>query len=351
MITNKSKIKLKDFPLFTCVMYTVTNTLTKQKIHNNEACVSLYRDYEWCCAFDCRLIPYNSAGIGNIWRGRCRGHLEEGDRLAFHPKCDIPISQISRYKTVSSRSPELPTKLVVPMRGGDRYHAKSSYNVLADRCVLFISYVHKIVIVLSLGYPTDTFTENDFKELFHNTLSHEYPEDYFSLLDDGQVFSILYSISTLDYAILTGMIPQNKIICEKYVPVNSEPLTFDIIKSTYSLLCSPDAQVRETALINLGQHNTAGYQFLVWWLLNTFWNYASAYKQKNSGFRWLCILLDPDGPMQKPYMQTEIKMARELVKEYTDGGVYWDEQDQCVLLDKSSLRKRPGVYQLFNCLT
>lgn len=351
---EKSKFNLADFPYYTCVLYSVYNTPTKERITKGEVRIAPKYNGERISSKTYRIGP--NFRSGSIWMNAPRGKLKEGDRLAFHPNCDIPISAVKKYETVSARSKEMPTKLVIPMRGGNLWGIKSAYRILASNVILFKSEVHKGIVAINLGFftnnPTspDYLTKEDFVRMFRNSLGHMYPVDYFELVDDGEPCSILSNISDLDYAILTRTIPQDMLISEKSVPINDKPITPEIIMSCYNLLRSPDQEVREAAMLTIAQHDIRPWQSLVWWLLNTFWDSIYYFKSRNSCFRWVCLLCEPECNY-KSFSFEETLEARKFVEKLTEGNVYWNDPDNVVIVDRSSLKSKPGVQKLYDIIT
>ena len=329
---SKSRVKLDIFPDYTCCFYHSSLNFSKEMY---DVCVTptivVYNQYGGWDDKLYRLIPeerLNSSGL----RIRARGTLEEGDRLLLHPKCDIPALSISsKYKVISSRSDTVANKIVVP------YRRPQPWNTIGGCIIPFINHKDKVILLVGMGR---WFTETDLTpteaEIFLSMSRIDISVGGFKALDQEKLK--MYRLTDMDaisYALMSGMIPRDKVISDMDVPVKGDPITKELIYNAYKLLNSSDNQLRETACMTLAQHNCKGYEELIGWLLWVYRKQLYGLKARNAAFRWLTICCDEYYVRQGQFYQYKSnEAAKWFVEQLTGGKIHWNEDGAMVVEDK-----------------
>ena len=342
-ITNNTRqLNLEEFPGYRCYLLRFAEkvseeNLPKQKIDD----IPGYRNYTYEYY---NLIPDGKDCYSSLWKDCTKGKLVEGDRLMLHQKCDIPSTAIKKYETVSSVSKDVPTKYVVPLRDNDG--GRHIYSKAEDGFVVFVNNYRHIVLLMCNSWFCPESDRSYDTDLFMRTLNQElYDADGFELLDGCvKYYQAVKFVDKTDYALFNGMIPPELIINEADIPVGDGPVTKELILNSYKLLQSRDQQIQDTALITLAQHDCSGYEELLGWLFYHMADNRYILKARNSAFRWLMIRVEKFGKYST-YSSTfhqldSIKAGRWLVRQLTDGKVYWNEENTMCIDDKSIISRQ-----------
>jgi hypothetical protein len=230
-----SRTTLSAFPDYDA--YLIVNT------HGEYGFGGLYKDqilFKYYCRYgrfrwlyDCHDLIERSS-LPNIICGT--SEVSGSDTFIMHPDCIIPRSLVSVGKVLNEKSPETPTKLVVPYNYINSVH----YETVS----LMVNPIAKIVFIIVTKISEDDARGNEAEWL--NGIVHS-PDLYgtFSQADlcdftmpYGKSVFLLSKFSDFDFALLQGCIPPDKVICETKLTTGNDPLTVDALYSCYKMLSS-----------------------------------------------------------------------------------------------------------------
>jgi hypothetical protein len=315
-----NKTWLSDFPEYTAY-YIVENDgewgLSKNKQITNQIFFRYYCKYG---RYQSMAYSHNLLLKKNIpffVSSTCE--VTESDRLLIHPDCSVPRTLISVGKVLSDKSPDTPTKLVIP------YNYMNNLNGI--QCVLMVNHDAKLVFIIvtrvdevGLGW-----TEQEWLNglLISPELTADFSHDELSgmTMPYGKSVFLLSNFDDYDSVIAQAMIPQDMIITETKLITGEDPLTVDILYSCYKMLDSSDNQIVESACNMLARNRFNHVKTIVRWLLRTYKSKISYYRSKSTAFRWLWFMCINCYKLSTPDIKA---MAKELIIKITNNGIHWD---------------------------
>lgn len=267
--------------------------------------------------------------------------VEENDRILFHPKCKFPKSILRTGKSYTSKSPDLPTRVAVPLN-----FPLCSIRATRSEIVLMINENTKTLLLIdSNTYGNDVGgTEEQWKHSLQ--MSRELYSDiedleHFELVDGTNLYTCIWGLTDLDYAILTEMIPKDIVVREDILEVGADELSVDDLLSCFSLMQSSDDNIVETAFQMLAHHKFNNRTGIIYWMIRNFGaeDLAFRYKQKSSAFSWLMrVVYDRHNHCTNtPKLRGigEREAAKQIVTRLSNGGISWNDQDEMVVTDFS----------------
>lgn len=247
------------------------------------------------------------------------GEVTESDRLLIHPDCSVPRTLISVGKVLNDKSPDTPTKLVIP------------YNYIGNMngtpCVLMVNHDAKLVfiIVTKVDEGGLGWTEQEWLDglLISPELTADFSRDELTgmTMPYGKSVFLLANLTDYDTAIAQALIPQDMIVAETKLITGEDPLTVDILYSCYKMLDSSDNQIVESACNMLARNRFIHVEPIVGWLLRTYRSKISYYRSKSTAFRWLWFMCINSYKLSTPDAKA---MAKELIIKVTNNGIHWD---------------------------
>lgn len=314
---------------------------------NNRVEIADFEDYKWyLISFECPIPSEEDFNNGNVrfeFEYGFPNHMDKlkiirrtyiskniagcystgsDDVLLVHPGCSIPRSLITYSKVYNEKSPEVPTKIVIPTNFPKIRWGRSS--------ILFMNDSAKIGFLANVYGNNVNGTVQQVKESLLKSMDivSKFGQEIIEGMElpfGTEVFgSTRASLFTdIDLALIYGMFPKSIVVREENVMVGSEPVTVDLLYSCYKMLQSPDRQIRETALNMLARSKFNNWKPLIAWVLGSSAYDVHYYGSRSTAFRWL---RDRCGYSTNPRFTLEAQKAaaRELLTRITDGDLYWD---------------------------
>lgn len=314
---------LDDFPGYKCYYISAVNgdySLTKVS-GNTEPIVFRYTNKYYRPSYvftnhqviDNRLIPSILCGDDDI---------TDSDAFIVHPNCIIPRTLISKGKVLNDKSPEVPTKIVIP------YGYLNSVGT-GQHCILAVNDFDKLIFLITVYYATS----NDYRDCeatwldaIRNSpeLVGDFGYDKLSRVSFpyGRNRFRVTNVEPLDYALLTGSIPPENVVCENRLHTGTEKLSADMLYSCFKMLYSVDTQITETACNMLARSDFSNVESVVYWLLYTYRSKISYYKSKSTAFKWLWFMCFKQFHRSTP---VGLEIAKQLLVRLTDNKVKFDD--------------------------
>lgn len=339
---ERSRVNIIGYEDYTChilspISYNNTTATITAAAFQQDAIRFAYSPY-YCGSYNnsgrtvC-LIPYDAQYKAIV--PKCYT-TEPDDRLMFHPRSKFPRSMLSNAKVYTERSPELATLLVVPF---DYPNVLYGANIWFDGPVIgLISDKYKRILMVRSSTYGQTQGKNicEWRRALSNStdITSEIGTDFsdYEFMDNMDEYTMVEGLSELDFALLTGMIPKEKMISDISLKAGTKKLDVDGLVSVYSMLESCDEHLRDTAFQLLAQSDISGLRGIVYWLLKPYKRDAYPYKQRSSAFAWVMETCFRTNSLNF-FGFNEKETAKKMFEKITKGDVCWDEAGQVVVKD------------------
>mgnify|MGYP003300845596 CR=1 FL=1 len=333
-IAETNKKLLNSYPDYKCYALEVKGNgrATQGNFDQNKVSISwLWSfDYHWYDGVGV-LIP-TEVSLSVIPHGT----IGQDDHLLIHPDVKVPKKLISCGTPINDKSTDLPSKLVIPEDFPsyllNKYRALSDVVLLVNEDAKIVFFVHCYVwLNETIGGNPHQWVNTLVKE---PSLYREFGEELrnFTMPYGVQRFTAFFKMTELDAAITSGMIPKEVLVAADDVQTGSEPLTVDMLYSTYMMLQSPDDQIVETAFNLLAQSKFGLNKAVIKWLLKPYRRTARCYKSKSTAFAWLynrCQCYNNSTIVFNNYQNTVL--AKDLIRRITNRGIDWNPEGVLVV--------------------
>ena len=300
-----------------------------------------YTRYGWFQSMNnCHSIIKKSE-IPNVICGT--SDIKDTDTFIVHPDCIVPRTLVTVGKVLNDKSPEVPTKFIIPY---NYYDTINGYS-----CVLMVNHNAKIVFMVITECDDGNIrgTWQEWQNALHissDLVQTFTPEELsgFTMPYGTSVF-LVANLHDCDIALAQGRIPADKVVCETKLTTGTKLLDVNILYSCYKMLNSTDNQIVESACNMLARNRFDSVDAIVGWLLRTYRSKIRYYRSKSTAFRWCWSRCYNKYKMTTPKMKQD---AKELVIRITNNEIHWN--DGTMVVSKAQWFEDPPIRNFVDCI-